>query len=60
MSDNFIRLCCKYPQLLKVVCDCHNEAIAKNPIVHKNKPFLKPVITTGCNGYPLRDLTPII
>ena len=60
MSDNLIRLCCKHPQLLKVVCDCHNEAITKNPTVHKNKPLLKPVITTGRNGYPLRDLTPII
>lgn len=60
MSDNLIRLCNKHPQLLKVICDCHNEGVQKDPITHKNQPILKPIITTGSNGYPMTNLTPII
>lgn len=59
MSDNFIRLCCKHTQLLKVVCDCHNEAVAKNPIIHKKKPLLQPIITAHGKGYHMKNLTPI-
>lgn len=60
MSDNLIRLCSKHPQLLKVVCDCHNEGVLKNPVIHKNKPLLLPKITTNGNGYPMKNITPII
>jgi len=60
MSDNLIRLCREYPQLLKVVCDCHNEGVLKNPVIHKNQPILKPIFTTGSNGYSMKNLTPII
>ena len=60
MSDNLIRLCSEYPQLLKVVCDCHNEGVLKNPVIHGSKPLLKPIITSTGKGYPMKNLTPII